>query len=442
MSVPTYRQDEKTQLTVFTPTAKIEDTMHCMRSFLSALRPTRLGVLFAVLAGLGVGFWQWNRPPRPRVVLESLGNIGLTGPLRTYFSPDGQLLAIASVDLSGECSLTLWDSHSGDKRCELFQGQCPMAAAFSRDGRTLACSFWAQIRLWDVASGRELATYENNNWLPWYLVFSRQGKLRTVRPDCLFDVAGDKVVANLAWPEADLMLAGDNAILIMCKGDLIKVWDLAGPTLCAHRQIPGIGEMTNLRISSDRRFLIGIRGGWRPHDLFVFDLASGQKQKFPPASMGSTGAAAIAPDGQTLAWARNSSFNLPQKSMWSMFKELLGIPEDPPAGEDVSLHAFPSGQEFFVLKNCGNPVFSPDGGTLAVTGADNNSLALWDFPIRKPIGKMLGQAGLAAVATLLVLNALGWLRRRRSSPADSGSSQHHEVQYLTTDKKSGESGLP
>ena len=27
--------------------------------FLSALKPTRLGVLFAVLAGLGVGFWQW-----------------------------------------------------------------------------------------------------------------------------------------------------------------------------------------------------------------------------------------------------------------------------------------------------------------------------------------------------------------------------------------------
>ena len=108
----------------------------------------------------------------------------------------------------------------------------------------------------------------------------------------------------------------------------------------------------------------------------------------------------------------------------------------------MSLHAFPSGQEFFVLKNCGNPVFSPDGGTLAVTGADNNSLALWDFPIRKPIGKMLGLAGLAAVATLLAFNGLGWLRRRRSSPADSGSSQHHEVQYLTTDKKSGESGLP
>jgi uncharacterized protein (TIGR03067 family) len=42
--------------------------MHHLRSFLSALKPTRLGVLFAVLIGLGVGFWQWIQPPRPRVV--------------------------------------------------------------------------------------------------------------------------------------------------------------------------------------------------------------------------------------------------------------------------------------------------------------------------------------------------------------------------------------
>jgi hypothetical protein len=36
------------------------------RLFLSGLRPTRLGVLLAVLIGFGVGFWQWGKPPKPR----------------------------------------------------------------------------------------------------------------------------------------------------------------------------------------------------------------------------------------------------------------------------------------------------------------------------------------------------------------------------------------
>ncbi len=35
------------------------------------------------------------------------------------------------------------------------------------------------------------------------------------------------------------------------------------------------------------------------------------------------------------------------------------------------------------------------------------------LPIRKPIGKILGLAGLAAVASLLAFQGLGRLRRRR-----------------------------
>jgi hypothetical protein len=76
------------------------------------------------------------------------------------------------------------------------------------------------------------------------------------------------------------------------------------------------------------------------------------------------------------------------------------------------LNAFPSGEEFLVLKDCSFPHFSPAGKTLAVSGGDG-TLQLWDLPIRKPIGRILGLAGLAAVATLLAINGLGWLRRRR-----------------------------
>src|SRR5262249_36811911 len=81
----------------------------------------------------------------------------------------------------------------------------------------------------------------------------------------------------------------------------------------------------------------------------------------------------------------------------------------------VILEAFPSGEALNVLENCTAPMFSPDGRTLAVNGigTDRKTLQIFDLPIRKPLGKILGLAGLAAVATLLAFNGLGYLRRRR-----------------------------
>jgi hypothetical protein len=87
-----------------------------LRSFLSALKPTRLGVLVAVLVGLGVGFWQWLQPPRPRVVLEKVGG---KIALRPFFCPDGQGLVIfhrCDTPNGDFFDLTLWDAPEMAKR--------------------------------------------------------------------------------------------------------------------------------------------------------------------------------------------------------------------------------------------------------------------------------------------------------------------------------------
>jgi len=116
----------------------------------------------------------------------------------------------------------------------------------------------------------------------------------------------------------------------------------------------------------------------------------------------------MAPDGQTVAWGGLRE----QKSWWSWFPELFGK-EEYSLGLSVSLHRFPSGERFQLLENCASPVFSPDGETLAVISDDFRSFQLWDLPIHKPIGKILGLAALAAVATPLAFTAFGWLRRNR-----------------------------
>jgi len=380
--------------------------------FLSALKPTRLGVLFAVLVGLGVGLWQWNRPPQPRAVLENIDDYHV----QFLFSSDGKNLATASTN-----SLTLWDTYSGEKRFVLLKDDHPGAVAFSADGLSLACISLEKIRLWETTTGRELAAYQNKNWIPWFLAFSPEGKLRGVRKDSfLCDLADNKVVAKVDL-SGFLRTPGDNSILVVAKEDHVKVWDLATGAKCIDREVRKLREFQSVRISSDRRFLIGTRGGWGPIDVIIFDLISGQKQSFPPAYTGS--GAALAPDGQTLAWARTDSFTPKQNSWLQWVKDFLGFEKISFSGKNVSLNSFPSGDEIFILRDCEAPLFSPDGNTLAVLSIKEPSiqqeipprasLQLWDFPIRKPIGKILGLAALAAVATLLAFNGLGWLRRRR-----------------------------
>jgi WD40 repeat protein len=385
--------------------------MYQLRQFLSALKPTRLGVLFAVLIGFGVGFWQWIQPPRPRVVLETLGER-----VWIYFSPDGQTLATVVVNnTSAERLLTLWDINSGQKKLDPFQinNIHPSAVAFSRDGRSLACGFGSQFVVWNVASGRQLAIYENEHWIPWYVAFSAEGRLRAIRRDnCLCDVADNKVIAKLA-PDRDWEIEAldSNFILVLGKANRVKVWDLVTATLCAEREIPKSREISSaeIKMTPDGRFLVCNGGGWNLFDVIIVDLLTGKIQEFKPEVPPCTGAD-IAPDGQTVALGWPGYLSGPQKTWWSWFEELVGQQEH--RGDHVTLRAFPSGEQLLVLKNCSFPVFSPDGRTLAATGTDG-SLQLWDFPIRKPIGKILGLAGLAAVATLLVFNGLGWLRRRK-----------------------------
>jgi WD40 repeat protein len=203
--------------------------------FLFALKPTRLGVLFAVLAGLGVGFWQWSRPPRPRVVLK-----GLEEQEQACFWPDNQTLAIRYFVPNEGYSMTLFDV----RRIEHAGG-------------------------WDI---------------------SPNGQMKVV---------------------------------------------------------------------------LGLR-----------------------------------------------------KTRWSYFTEWLGIQGEPL--ETVSLKNSPWGEEIIVLEDCIAPVFSRDGKNLLVTGSKDRSLQLWDLPIRKPIGKILGVAGLAAVATLLAFKGLGRRRSKKSQTTSVG----------------------
>ena len=386
--------------------------MHRLRSFLSALRPTRLGVLFAVLIGLGVGFWQWGRPPRPRVEIENLRlDFGWC-----VFSPNGRTLAIAeNSPNSGDWvvrSLSLWDVFTGQKKLHLLKDVGLRSAAFSPDGQTLACLFPDKVSVWNLAEGQLSATYPWEAFHSW-LFFAPDGKLLAGRNNDLWDVAQNKLVKKLV-SEGEQVIGRGNALLVLTKRDTVKVWNLAGAKICAALKAAEFPEgwktgepFVWAHLAPDVPCLIAqhLRGG----PVLVFHLSKGEKQEIAATKFPGTYAPVISPNGKTIALG--ISRGTEQPSWWSRVRDWLGL--EPPSDHWVTLCAIPSGQETVSLKGCSNPVYSADGRTLAVIGADCSSLQLWDLPIRKPIGKILGLAGLTAIATLLVFNGLGWLRRRR-----------------------------
>ena len=403
--------------------------MHPFRTLLSALRPTRLGVLFAVLIGLGVGFWQWLQPPRQRAVLnvcpisaaaeqDTYGMYVDSRP-RAFFSPDGRTLAI--LHWRDCCAfLSLWDVDTGEKKFDLFRGSVTPRVAFSPDSRTVACEFVPSTIVWDVGSGKRVQTL---NGINGQVIYSPEGRLLALGLHYqLWDVANHKVVKDLIRKGERLIAIGDGAHLIL-EGAMVKVFDLgAGSFIAQGANLPNPrkDKATTYAVKlCNHRYLFYQKAA---NTLLIHDLTTDAKQEIAVAKWISREGAALTPDGMTLALgnSRKSGPGLPlavvipqQKSWWGRFMEWLGIQEADPPEFCVTVRNLVSGEETAVLENCSCPVFAPDGRTLAVTGADGTSLQLWDLPIRKPIGKILAQAGLAALATLLALNSLGWLRRRR-----------------------------
>jgi WD40 repeat protein len=374
------------------------------------MRPTRLGVLFAVLIGLGAGFWQWGQPPRPRVVLENPG-IFLQFRSSPTFSPDGRMLATVHRKNDGwnDFYLVLWDLETEEKILDLLTGEWPGTPVFSPDCQTLACRFKNQIRLWD-RSGNEVATYDD---MGGRLVYCAD-RLLALRKDYVFwDVAANKAAKKMPQEEGEITPC-DKLLVLQGKGDSVKVYDLVTARLCAEiKDLSGkdIDGLFRVELSQDRRFLILQTDLGAYHGIYIYDLITGKVQEIDDEDR--TGIA-MSPDSKTIALELYviASGAPPEKSWWNQFMEWFGIQKTFAEERNVVLKTFPSKKETYVLKNCSCPVFSPDGTTLAVVGTDGK-VQLWDLPIGKPIGKILGLAGVAAVATLLAFNGIGWLRRRR-----------------------------
>jgi WD40 repeat protein len=263
------------------------------------------------------------------------------------FSPDGKTLAAGSWD----GTVRLWEVASG-KELHLFQDQkSPVrAVAFSPDGKVLACGCEGLgIVLRDTATGTELRRLKGHHGPVTFVRFSLDGKRlaskgydHTLR---LWDAASGREVRRLSSQDSEKQLHDPD---------------------CPVSFAPDGKTVASATFASEA-FGRQVQRTFR-----VWEVATGAEIRSFKDDSSSLGAVAFSPDNKLLAVATGPVTGRPPRiSLWDVDSGRALRPIEPTQAEHLASLSFLA--------------FSPDGKTLAASGG--GPIQLWEIATRREVGR-------------------------------------------------------
>jgi WD40 repeat protein len=295
---------------------------------------------------------------------------------RAALSPDGKMLATAAGT-----EVKLWDVAAGKEIVSLGGLTNSLySLAFSADGKRLASGGWGPLQVWDVDARKEIASFKESGEGAYVVALNRDGTMLAAvgqRQVKLLEVASGKELASFkhhvpltSWLGA--AFSSDLATLAVGNFQDIDLWDTTTgkerATLSEHRGAVGCmawgADGKTLIASSTRLRYEGRIPKWKG-DLKLWDVAAGKERATLPGPFGTIHALAANPDGKTLALLDTAEpFAEPELKLVDVDTRRQQAARAPPGCSFLSVH------------------FTTEG-RLLVTGKSADALRLWQVSLPK-----------------------------------------------------------
>ncbi len=344
------------------------------------------------------------------------------------FSPDGKLLASASVDLT----IRLWNVADGTLLTTLNgHSDWPGSVAFAPDGRTLASTGRdGTVRLWNVATGRQVPAFEFQNadnpvtetpFTTTGLAFSSDGDSLAVGSYdgsvFLLDARTGEQQRKLVGHESVIVLRAivftpdDKNVISASFDGTIRTWDVATGNEIGQFEGHQL-RVSGLSITPDGRRLASISG--EEGQVMVWDVATRQKITELPIGQGIITGLSYSLDGRALGLTGYTgavrihafdegrdqiligSSGLPQSTAFLQNNRIVTLTD-----QDTVMIGGSGGQSRELRGLEGKPaaVVVNRTGSLIVVGSQTGGMSVWDAEGQK---LQAFQSGLPQASTIAI----------------------------------------
>ena len=338
---------------------------------------------------------QRSREAKPELVLQT-GYNNFYGATRLVFSPDGKLLATATMRSN---TVSLWETATNRKLRDLSTGgqSSPAFAptiAFSNDSRLIATSGGDNsVAVWDVMSGRELQRFAGSQGTiagsmgVYFIAFTPDNRLVTISDAArVWDVSTGRELRNLPLGTealsgfdgfgSSMTLSPDDAQLLLLNAGMdpeVVIFDLNSGREVRRLKISGDEvESVQLAFNADGHLLAA---GIHKKRLKLWDLTAKNERELGPATK-EFSQVRFSRGGRLLAFSESYTVKI-----WdtTTFRELPSL-------------AVPNSGAFPMADATVN--FSDDGKRIATGGFDTDTI-VWETETGKRLSNLSGRTNMA-----------------------------------------------